>query len=63
MFENIGTGELLVIALVVTLLFGGKKLPELARGLGEASREFRKALGEQDDDPKQKTIKIKSKKE
>ena len=47
MFQNIGAGELLVIALVITLLFGGKKLPELARGLGEASREFRKALGEE----------------
>lgn len=54
MFQNIGTGELLVIALVITLLFGGKKLPELAKGLGEASREFRKALGEEPEETTKK---------
>lgn len=43
MFSNIGTSELIVIALVLLLLFGGKKLPELARGIGDAIREFKKA--------------------
>jgi sec-independent protein translocase protein TatA len=39
----IGTGELIVIFCVVLLLFGGKKLPELAKSLGEGIREFKKA--------------------
>ncbi len=40
----IGTGELIVILCVVLVLFGGKKLPELARSLGIGIREFKKAL-------------------
>ena len=40
---NLGTGEILVILFVVLLLFGGKKLPELARGLGKGIREFKDA--------------------
>lgn len=45
----IGTGELVVILGVVTLLFGGKKLPEFARNLGKGMREFKKACqGEED---------------
>lgn len=39
----LGTGELLVILCVVLLLFGGKKLPELARSLGQGIREFKDA--------------------
>ena len=49
MLGNIGTTELIVIALVLLLLFGGKKLPELARGAGDAMREFRKATKEKED--------------
>ena len=40
---GIGMTELLIILLIVLLLFGAKKVPELARGLGTALREFRKA--------------------
>ena len=40
---GIGAGELLVILLIVLVLFGAKRLPELAKGLGSALREFRKA--------------------
>lgn len=36
-------GHILVIVLVLVLLFGGKKIPELMRGLGEGIREFKKA--------------------
>lgn len=39
----IGTGELIVIFCVILLLFGGKKLPELARSLGKGIREFKRA--------------------
>ena len=40
---GIGAGELLVLLLIVLLLFGAKRLPELAKGLGSALREFRSA--------------------
>lgn len=40
---NIGGQELFLILLIVLVFFGAKKLPELARGLGQALREFRKA--------------------
>lgn len=43
LFLNIGTPEMMVIIFVVLLLFGGKKLPELARGLGKGIREFKDA--------------------
>jgi sec-independent protein translocase protein TatA len=41
---DIGAPELLIILLVVLLLFGGAKLPQLARSLGRAQGEFRKGL-------------------
>ena len=40
----IGTTELICIVIVVFLLFGGKKLPELMRGLGSGVREFKKGM-------------------
>ena len=43
MFNSIGTSEWLIIALIIVLLFGGKKLPELFKGLGEAVKEFKKS--------------------
>ena len=44
MFKNIGTPEIVIVALVLLVLFGGKKIPELVRGIGESIREFRKGL-------------------
>jgi len=44
MLNNIGTPELIVVAVLLLVLFGGKKLPELAHGLSESIKEFRKAL-------------------
>jgi len=43
LFLNIGTPELMFILLAILLLFGGNKLPELARGLGKGIREFKDA--------------------
>ena len=42
----IGTTELLLIAAIALLLFGGKKLPELMRGLGKGVREFKEGVKE-----------------
>ena len=42
-FLNIGTQEMVLIIIVILMLFGGKKLPELARGLGRGIREFKDA--------------------
>lgn len=44
--QEVGIKELLLIALVVLLLFGGKKIPELMRGLGSGIREFKDAKDE-----------------
>ena len=49
MFENLGMGELLVILIVVLLLFGSKKIPEIAQGLGKGIREFKKSIKEVED--------------
>ena len=46
MFKNLGTTEIIIIAVVFLILFGGKKLPELARGLGQSGRELKKAKAE-----------------
>lgn len=43
LFLNLGTGEIVLLVLAMLLLFGGKKIPELARGLGKGIREFKDA--------------------
>ena len=49
-FMNVGGQELILILLIVLVLFGAKKLPELARGMGQAIREFQKAKDEFNDE-------------
>jgi sec-independent protein translocase protein TatA len=46
MLQNIGTTELLIIFLILVLLFGGKKIPEFIRGVGDAIKEYKKASKE-----------------
>jgi sec-independent protein translocase protein TatA len=44
MLESIGMPELLVILVVAVLLFGGNKIPELAKGLGQGIRNFKESM-------------------
>ncbi|HEX9376350.1 MAG TPA: twin-arginine translocase TatA/TatE family subunit [Actinomycetota bacterium] len=54
LFDQLGPAEILIILAVFLLLFGAKKLPELARSLGRSSTEFRKGLKEGGkDDPEE----------
>ncbi len=50
MFSNFGVTEILIIVLIVVILFGGKKIPELFKGLGSGMKEFKKAIKDGDDD-------------
>ena len=43
---NLGSSEIIIIALVILLLFGGKKIPELMRGLGKGVNQFKKGMNE-----------------
>ena len=61
-FGNLGAGEIIVIALIVLLLFGGKKIPELMKGIGKGVRNFKEGMNNiekdienPDPDPKDKT--------
>lgn len=49
---GLGTGELLIVLVVVLVLFGGSKLPKLARSLGQAQTEFKQGVkdGSTEDD-------------
>ena len=49
MFGSLGFWEILLIFLIVAFLFGGKKLPDLGRGLGEGIRNFKKAISRDKD--------------
>ena len=56
----IGTPEIIIIVIVVVLLFGGRKIPELMRGIGKGVKEFREGIGG-DDEKKAEEDKPKSK--
>ncbi len=47
---NIGAGEILIIALVVLLFFGGRKIPELMKGLGKGVKSFKEGMNEVEKD-------------
>jgi sec-independent protein translocase protein TatA len=46
-----GSGEIILVVVVVLILFGGKKIPEMMKGMGSGIREFKKGLREDDPPP------------
>ncbi|MCK3683960.1 twin-arginine translocase TatA/TatE family subunit [Maribellus sp. YY47] len=54
----IGPQEIIIILIIVLLLFGGRKIPELMKGLGKGMKEFKKATKEEDDDEASESGKI-----
>jgi len=60
-FLDLGTPQLILILVIVLLLFGGKKLPELSRSLGHSVRELRNGMGEGDNDKKKEASSTKRK--
>jgi sec-independent protein translocase protein TatA len=52
MFQQLGWGELLVLALIIVLLFGWKRLPDMARSLGRSARVFKSEVNEMKQDGK-----------
>jgi sec-independent protein translocase protein TatA len=57
MFSGIGMQELLLIFLVVLLLFGARRIPDIAAGLGRGIRDFKKALKDTQDEISKDTTK------
>jgi sec-independent protein translocase protein TatA len=51
MFPKLGMGELIIILLIVVVLFGANKLPQLGAGLGQGIKSFKKALGGDEEKP------------
>ena len=49
-FMGMGSGELMIVLVIMLVLFGGAKLPQLAKGLGQSVKEFKKASKEDDDE-------------
>ena len=52
LFGNIGLTEIIIIALVVLLLFGGKKIPELMKGLGKGVKSFKDGMNGKEEETK-----------
>lgn len=50
---NFGFWEIVIIALIVLLIFGGKKIPELMKGLGKGVKNFKEGMKEVEDDVKE----------
>ena len=57
---GIGAPELIIVLLIVLLIFGGAKLPKLAKSMGQASKEFKKGLSEGADDDEDEAPKTSS---
>ena len=54
---GLGSQELIIVLIIVLILFGGAKLPQMMKGLGEGMKEFRKATRDEDEVAKENTNK------
>lgn len=52
MFGNLGAPEILIIVVAILILFGAKRIPEFARGIGKGMKEFKKAVKEVEEEIK-----------
>ncbi|MFO7933262.1 MAG: twin-arginine translocase TatA/TatE family subunit [Bacteroidales bacterium] len=57
----IGVWQIVVIVMLVLLLFGGRKIPELMRGVGQGMKEFKKATGDDSDEDEEEEVKTRKK--
>ena len=57
MFQSIGTTEIIIIAVVLIILFGGKKIPEFVRAMGDSVKEFRTAVKDDEESDSKKDSK------
>ncbi len=58
MFGRLGPMELIIIFLIVILLFGGKKIPEIAKGLGKGIRDFKSSMAGESESEEAKAAKL-----
>ena len=63
MIGGLGATELIIILIIVIVIFGGKRLPELGRGIGEAMKNFKKAVSREEIDVSPPRDKAEEKKE
>lgn len=54
MFGSLGFGEIVLILLIVVVIFGSSRIPELGKGLGDGIKNFKKALKDDGDEPREK---------
>ena len=52
---SVGIREILLIVLVIVILFGARRIPELMKGMGQGIREFKQGMKETDEEPKDRT--------
>ncbi len=57
MFGNLGFGEILLIAVIVIVLFGAKRIPDVMKGLGEGIRGFKKGISGEPENDESKPVK------
>ncbi len=62
MFGSVGATEIIIILFVLVLLFGAKKLPELAKGIGQGVKELKNSMKDDDNDDNKENEKINEKK-
>jgi sec-independent protein translocase protein TatA len=58
MLESIGWPELLVIGIVFVVLFGGKKIPEIGKGIGEGIKNFKAAMKTEPEKESEKVVEV-----